>query len=375
MSRTSTQNILVSTTPRLEGWEIREYLGAVSAHVVAGTNIFSDIAASWRDVFGGQSQSYKKQLEQINEQVVDELREEASARGGNALVGLRIDHDQISGQNKEMFMVTASATAVRAQSSSKQNSAGRQEGEKAVTAREVSTEEQIVRLNRKAQHGDLKLEENRWRFLIENQVADLAGFIQNTVIETLDGLVGRPTGNRKKQLGNARDYFLSIPEDNAKDHLYDMMSHDESRVVDWAVGVLEDGNLLDLGRIETMLKGDFYEEQKPALEILTRVDKPYYEKEDLGRLEALKSMIENGFGKKGKVIEVEVEESGMFSSDTKKKEVWQIKDSARNPMDQKYCSETGLDIYGFGKTETRPDEALGVLKTKIAALNRKFERN
>ena len=78
MNRTSTQSVLVSTTPRLEGWEITEYLGVVSAHVVAGTNIFSDIAASWRDVFGGQSKSYKKQLEQINDGVVDELREEAS---------------------------------------------------------------------------------------------------------------------------------------------------------------------------------------------------------------------------------------------------------------------------------------------------------
>ena len=41
-------------------------------------------------------------------------------------------------------------------------------------------------------------------------------------------------------------------------------------------------------------------------------------------------------------------------------------------MDQEYCSETGLDIYGFGKTETRPDEAVDVLETKITALNRRF---
>jgi uncharacterized protein YbjQ (UPF0145 family) len=145
MNRTSTQNILVSTTPRLQGWEIEQYHGTVSAHVVAGTNIFSDIAASWRDVFGGQSKSYKKQLEQINEAVVDELREEASQRGANALIGLQIDHDQISGQNKEMFMVTASATAVRAQMNSKPDSTGSQEEEKAVTAREVSLEEQTAR--------------------------------------------------------------------------------------------------------------------------------------------------------------------------------------------------------------------------------------
>lgn len=372
MNRTSTQNILVSTTPRLQGWEIEQYHGTVSAHVVAGTNIFSDIAASWRDVFGGQSKSYKKQLEQINEAVVDELREEASQRGANALIGLQIDHDQISGQNKEMFMVTASATAVRAQMNSKPDSTGSQEEEKAVTAREVSLEERTVRLIKKAQRGDLKLNENRWRFLIENQVSDLAGAVHDALTEILDGFVGQ---KQEKQLENGRDYFLSIPEDTAKAHLYDMTTHDRGKVVDWAIGVLEDGNLLDLARIETMLRGDFHEEQKPALEILTRVDKPYYEKEDLERLEALKSMIENGFEKRGEVIEVEVDESGMFSSDTKKEKVWQIKEGVHNPMVQKYCSETGLDIHGFAKTETRPDEALGVLERKLAALNRRFSTN
>ena len=135
MTRASAQNILVSSTPRLHGWEIKQYHGAVSAHVVAGTNIFSDIAASWRDVFGGQSKSYKKQLKQINEAVVNELREEASQRGANALVGLKIDHDQISGQNKAMFMVTATATAVRAESRSGPPSAKGQEEEGAITAR------------------------------------------------------------------------------------------------------------------------------------------------------------------------------------------------------------------------------------------------
>ena len=90
MSRVSSQRVLVSTTPDLQGWDITHYHGAVSAHVVAGTNIFSDIAASWRDVFGGQSKSYKKQLEQVNEKVVGELKEEASQRAANALVGVTL---------------------------------------------------------------------------------------------------------------------------------------------------------------------------------------------------------------------------------------------------------------------------------------------
>ena len=57
--------MIVTTTPSIEGQHIESYLGPISAHVVFGVNIFSDIAASWRDVFGGRSQTYQKQLHRL----------------------------------------------------------------------------------------------------------------------------------------------------------------------------------------------------------------------------------------------------------------------------------------------------------------------
>ena len=366
MNRTSAQNVLVSTTPGLEGWGITQYHGAVSAHVVAGTNIFSDIAASWRDVFGGQSKSYKKQLEQINEKVIGELKEEASQRGANALVGLQIDHDQISGQQKEMFMVTASATAVRAEPPAETEGVGSPTEEGSITARETAIEEQVVRLLRKNQEGNLRLKDETWRFLIENQVTDFGEIVQTTLTEVLTP--GGPLGRKKNHLSSGQDYFLSIPEEKAKEHLYDMARHEDKDVMEWAVDVLENGNLLDLSRISSMLEGDFHTGRKSALEVLIRVDKPYYEPGDIEQLEALKSKIKDGFGKRGKVLEVE--NSGMLSSGTE--EVWQIKDGAHNPMTQEYCEETGLDIYGFAREDTRPEDAVKALETKIAALNRRF---
>lgn len=370
MNRTSAQSVLVSTTPKLEGWEITRYLGVVSAHVVAGTNIFSDIAASWSDVFGGQSKSYKKQLEQINEQVISELREQASKRRANALIGLRIDHDQISGQNKEMFMVTASATAVQAKSASHGSTESREEGEP-ISAREMKVEEQTVQLLEKHRNGELQLSKDNWRFLIEHQVSDFAEIAQ----PTLTRLLIKPANTTSKQqkqkrhLDRGRDYFLAIPEETAKEHLYDMLCHDTLEVVEWAVGVLKEGNMLDLDRVESLLRRRFYHEQKPALEVLARVDKPYYEQDDVERLKRLKTQIEDGFGKRGDVREVE--KSGMFSSGTEK--VWQIEDKEPNPMDREYCQETGLNIYGFRESETKPGEAVRVLDTKIAALERRFD--
>ena len=46
--------MIVTTTNSIEGYTIRKYLGVVNANVVIGTNLFSDIAASLTDVFGGR---------------------------------------------------------------------------------------------------------------------------------------------------------------------------------------------------------------------------------------------------------------------------------------------------------------------------------
>ena len=215
-------------------------------------------------------------------------------------------------------MVTASATAVRAESRSESSSADSQGMEGPITAREMGIEEKTVQLLQKHQDGKLQFNEDTWRFLIENQVSDFAGIVQATSISLLkqNGKTTRQRQRQKKHLSSANEYFLSITEGEAKEHLYGMVTHDNQSVMEWAIGVLEDGNMLDLNRIGEMLGGEFYNEQKPALEILTRVDKPYYEPSDIERLKELKSDIENGFEKRGEVFETEVD--GVFSSSTEK---------------------------------------------------------
>lgn len=360
--------MIVSTTPHLEGWQVTKYLGPVSSHVVAGTNIFSDIAASFSDVFGGQSKSYQKQLERIKSEVIGQLKDEAAERGADALVGLRIDHDQISGQNKAMFMVTASATAVRADATSEgsNSSSQRQEPSGPYPARELEVEVRKEELLNRHEEGEDIFTEENWKFLIENGIPDFAGPVRSTATELKAGKRGN-LPREKEYLSRARDYFLSIP-DTAKEHLYEMASHGDQGPVNWAVDMLEEGNMLDLSRVESMLDGDFHSEQKPALEILKRVDKPYYEKKDLERLERTRRKINEGFGKRGEVKEVET--SGMLSSGMEK--VWQIEDGPENPMDNEYCSGTGLDIYGFREGETRPSEVASVLDRKIKVLRRRF---
>lgn len=104
--------MIVTTTNNIEGYTVKKYLGVVNANVVIGTNLFSDIAASLTDVFGGRSGSYKSKLNTIYDEVMKELTEKAKSYHADAIVGLHVDFDEVSGGGKSMFMVSASGTAI-----------------------------------------------------------------------------------------------------------------------------------------------------------------------------------------------------------------------------------------------------------------------
>ena len=54
--------MIISTTDGIEGRSISAYSGIVSGEAVMGTNIFRDMFASIRDIVGGRSGSYEKEL-------------------------------------------------------------------------------------------------------------------------------------------------------------------------------------------------------------------------------------------------------------------------------------------------------------------------
>lgn len=105
--------MLVSTTPTIEGKKIVRYLGLVSGQAILGANIFKDFFASIRDIVGGRSAAYENELRKAQEIAVEEMKEQASALGGNAVVGADLDYESIGvGSSGNMLMVSASGTAV-----------------------------------------------------------------------------------------------------------------------------------------------------------------------------------------------------------------------------------------------------------------------
>lgn len=103
--------MILTTTPQIDGYQIREYKGVVTGETIIGANVFKDFMAGIRDIVGGRSASYEKVLREAKDTSMQEMMERAQMMGANAIVGIDIDYETI-GASSSMLMVATSGTAV-----------------------------------------------------------------------------------------------------------------------------------------------------------------------------------------------------------------------------------------------------------------------
>ena len=103
--------MLVTTTHSIEGKRITKYCGVVAGEAVLGANMFKDMFAGIRDLVGGRSGTYERELQRARDIALEEMQERAASLGGNAVVGVDIDYE-VLGEKNGMLMVSVSGTAV-----------------------------------------------------------------------------------------------------------------------------------------------------------------------------------------------------------------------------------------------------------------------
>lgn len=106
--------MIMTTTNHLDRKEVQKYLGIVTGEAILGANIFRDFFAGIRDIVGGRSGAYEKELQQARKLAFEEMELKASSVGANAIIGIDIDYETI-GANGSMLMVSVSGTAVSAE--------------------------------------------------------------------------------------------------------------------------------------------------------------------------------------------------------------------------------------------------------------------
>jgi uncharacterized protein YbjQ (UPF0145 family) len=102
--------MLITTANDFPELKIERTLGEVFGLTVRSRNIGSQFGAGIKAIFGGELQGMTKMLAQGREQAIQRLVEEATRRGGNAIVAMRFDTSELGGTWTE---ICAYGTAVR----------------------------------------------------------------------------------------------------------------------------------------------------------------------------------------------------------------------------------------------------------------------
>src|SRR5688500_10850588 len=92
--------VIVTTTPSIDGKKITSYRGIVTGEAIMGANIFKDVFAGIRDIVGGRSATYERELRRARDLAMEELKAAAAEMGANAVVSVDLDYETVGGQGR-----------------------------------------------------------------------------------------------------------------------------------------------------------------------------------------------------------------------------------------------------------------------------------
>lgn len=91
------KQILVTTTPTVDGYRVTRYLGVEAVEIVVGSGPFSEFTTNIQDFLGARSTAFEEKLHSAKAMALKQLAWKAHLRGGNAVVGIDLDYTEFSG--------------------------------------------------------------------------------------------------------------------------------------------------------------------------------------------------------------------------------------------------------------------------------------
>ena len=105
---------MVTSTFELPGYRIVRSLGLVRGIIVRSRSIFGNIGASLQTIVGGNITLFTDMCEKTREDALELLMEHAAERGGNAIIGVRYDANEIMQGVTEVLAYGTAAVVERA---------------------------------------------------------------------------------------------------------------------------------------------------------------------------------------------------------------------------------------------------------------------
>ena len=316
-------NIKLFNTPTIEGYKIEGYMGLVTANQVAGTGFMNDFVASFSDFFGGHSGAYREEMNRLFEDVKENLQEQASGLGGNAIIGVRVDFDNISAKNMSMFMVSMQGTVVRIKpivDEIKQETTP-----KGIVTNDLLILEYRKKLYKRKLENGQRINEEEWKYVTLHNMPDLSELLYKDYIKAKADSAAL---GASETLNWFPKYLSRLTFSQAVELLYNKEDC-----------LVEQIKLLHLFSPKHVL--DYAKQGKLDLVfLLLKTDKRSYSKTDLQVLKELAQYLQN-LPDRGKIEEVK---AGIFSSGGLK---FICECGCKNDKDIEYCESCGKNIKGL----------------------------
>jgi uncharacterized protein YbjQ (UPF0145 family) len=281
--------------------------------------LFSDIAASFTDIFGGNSETYQNKMDLMYKSAKDSLMKKAVARGANAIVGFKIDFDEISGKGKGMLMLSATGTACLIEDNLKQEDKKKTEI--------IYAKDFINRLSVEKAINDLKgteyqdIQSSIWDKLMEAS--------QLSLIKEMLRFYNEDNRDKIETYVKKFDRNISIP------YLYGLLPEYDSKILE----IIFSCNLFDTEQITKLADKNL----SFAIKLLS-AQKDFYTCTDITEMKALLTKLDN-LPDKGEMTEAKL---GLFG---KEQETFICPNGHKNNKNKEFCSICGKNIKGLNKNE------------------------
>lgn len=285
-------DVRVTTAGHLEGYELEANLGVVTTHFVGEPSvihvmedIFSPYGNGSKSIDRGQRRSRKK-LVGLDEKVLFQLKQKAADRGGNGIVGVRIERTPVAGKEETMLLITATGTAVWVKKAAALNATDTSGSTKQAASAdelmvEVKKQEILTALNEEGRLAPSQVE-----FLAHHRVHEEAP----KLLALLEESIARDQEDGAlydvEDMHPYKRYFMQLEPRRAKDVLYPVFETENDLLTHFALEILRKRKLFDEERVEELLGADEERMQKAGLRLLG-VPKSQYVKEDIDGLKRL----------------------------------------------------------------------------------------
>lgn len=346
------KNFTITVTHNIEGGCIEKYIDTICTNVVLGTNVFSDIVASFSDFFGGFSGTYRNKLELIYDEAKKGLMKKAQDMGANAIVGFNVDFDEISGGGKSMFMISASGTAcvIKKVDNDNENSFFDR-----IPNEILDIELKKFQIKKRLTQGWF-LDDEAIQFLMEHPIPEIVRELLNIYLMVVqdnekNGYITYEGG--EKILNFVPEYVKLLPVESILNHIYTTLENKPARLNYF----VKTCNLFSTKHILELAKKNIHS----AISLLD-TSKNFYTKEDI---EQLKEIL-NVFDSMPDTGQIKIQKSGILR---KEEEKFICECGHVNNKEKIFCKDCGVNIKGLRKEEI---DSIENFRDKITVLSSLF---